>query len=79
MTDESPRQETSVQAAWTRVWRTMLVRGIILVVAVAVLGMGIGYLVSGAEGLNGGAVGGDWRQSSSSSPWSSCMQGAIWV
>ncbi|AOP53465.1 hypothetical protein [Brevibacterium aurantiacum] len=58
MTDESPRQETSVQAAWTRVWRTMLVRGIILVVAVAVLGMGIGYLVSGAEGLNGGAVGG---------------------
>ncbi|TGD38989.1 hypothetical protein [Brevibacterium aurantiacum] len=58
MTDESPRQETSVQAAWTRVWRTMLVRGIILVVAVAVLGMGMGYLVSGAEGLNGGAVGG---------------------
>ncbi|MGO2152301.1 MAG: hypothetical protein ACTH3O_00200 [Brevibacterium aurantiacum] len=58
MTDESPRQETSVQAAWTRVWGTMLVRGIILVVAVAVLGMGIGYLVSGAEGLNGGAVGG---------------------
>ncbi|WP_240372128.1 hypothetical protein [Brevibacterium zhoupengii] len=58
MTDESPRQETAVQAAWTKVWRTMLVRGIILVVAVGVLGMGIGYLVSGPEGLNGGAVGG---------------------
>lgn len=58
MTDESPRQETYVEAAWTRIWRTMLVRGIILVVAVAVLGMGIGYLVSGTEGLNGGAVGG---------------------
>lgn len=58
MTDESPRQETYVEAAWTRVWRTMLVRGIILVVAVAVLGMGIGYLVSGSQGLNGGAVGG---------------------
>ena len=36
----------------------MLVRGIILVVAVAVLGMGIGYLISGTQGLNGGAVGG---------------------
>lgn len=58
MTDESSRQETYVEAAWTRVWRTMLVRGIILVVAVAVLGMGIGYLVSGSQGLNGGAVGG---------------------
>ena len=55
---ESPHQETYVQAAWTRVWRTMLVRGILLVVAVTVLGMGIGYLVSGMEGLNGGAVGG---------------------
>ncbi|MDN5805693.1 MAG: hypothetical protein L0I80_07085 [Brevibacterium sp.] len=58
MTDESARQETYVQAAWTRVWRTMLVRGIILVVAVAVLGMGVGYLVAGTEGRNGGAVGG---------------------
>ncbi|GAA1544767.1 hypothetical protein [Brevibacterium picturae] len=58
MTDESARQETYVQAAWTRVWKTMLVRGIILVVAVAVLGMGIGYLAAGTQGLNGGAVGG---------------------
>ncbi|GAA1872424.1 hypothetical protein [Brevibacterium marinum] len=58
MTDESAHKETYVQAAWTRVWRTMLVRGIVLVVAVAVLGMGIGYLVSGTAGLNGGAVGG---------------------
>ncbi|WP_350271234.1 hypothetical protein AAFP32_07175 [Brevibacterium sp. CBA3109] len=58
MTDESRRQETYVQAAWTRVWRTMLIRGAILVVAVAVLGMGIGYLVSDFKGLNGGAVGG---------------------
>lgn len=58
MTDESPRQETYVEAAWTRVWKTMLVRGVILVVVVAVLGMGIGYLVSGSEGFNGGAVGG---------------------
>ncbi|MDN5586933.1 MAG: hypothetical protein L0G69_10290 [Brevibacterium sp.] len=58
MTDESARQETYVQAAWTRVWKTMLVRGIILVVAVAVLGMCIGYLAAGTQGLNGGAVGG---------------------
>ncbi|GAA1939125.1 hypothetical protein GCM10009689_19920 [Brevibacterium antiquum] len=58
MTDESPRQETYVEAAWTRVWKTMLVRGVILVAVVAVLGMGIGYLVSGIEGFNGGAVGG---------------------
>lgn len=36
----------------------MLVRGIILVLAVAILGMGIGWLVSGQQGLNGGAVGG---------------------
>lgn len=47
-----------MQAAWTRVWKTMLVRGIVLVLAVAILGMGIGWLISGTEGLLGGAVGG---------------------
>ncbi|MCI4009889.1 hypothetical protein [Brevibacterium sp. ZH18] len=58
MTEPTRRSETAVEAAWTRVWRTMLVRGIILVLAVAILGMGIGWLVSGQQGLNGGAVGG---------------------
>jgi len=56
--DPSRPQETAVQAAWTRVWKTMLVRGIVLVLAVAILGMGIGWLISGTEGLLGGAVGG---------------------
>ena len=56
--DPSRPQETAVQAAWTRVWRTMLVRGIVLVLAVAILGMGIGWLISGTAGLLGGAVGG---------------------
>ena len=58
MTDPIPRQETEVEAAWTRVWRTLLIRGIILVLVVAALGMGIGWLVSGMTGLVGGAVGG---------------------
>ena len=58
MTEPSPRPETEVEAAWTRVWRTLLIRGIILVLVVAVLGMGIGWLVSAAPGLVGGAVGG---------------------
>lgn len=56
--DPSRPQETAVQAAWTRVWKTMLVRGIVLVLAVAILGMGIGWLISGTAGLLGGAVGG---------------------
>ncbi|AZU00586.1 hypothetical protein [Brevibacterium linens] len=58
MTDPTPRRETEVEAAWTRVWRTLLIRGIILVLVVAALGMGIGWLVSGMTGLVGGAVGG---------------------
>lgn len=58
MTEPSRPTETAVEAAWARVWRTMLVRGVILVLAVAVLGMGIGWLVSGTTGLIGGAVGG---------------------
>lgn len=58
MTESSRHTETAVEAAWTRVWRTMLVRGVILVIGVAVLGMGIGWLVSGTTGLIGGAVGG---------------------
>lgn len=57
MTDRQP-EETAVQAAWTRVWRTMLIRGAILVAVVALGGMGIGWLVSGSRGLAGGAVGG---------------------
>ena len=58
MTDPTPRRETEVEAAWTRVWRTLLIRGIILVLVVAAFGMGIGWLVSGMTGLVGGAVGG---------------------
>ncbi|WP_166971391.1 hypothetical protein [Brevibacterium atlanticum] len=58
MTDPTPRPETEVEAAWTRVWRTLLVRGIVLVIVVAALGMGIGWLAAGAPGLVGGAVGG---------------------
>jgi hypothetical protein len=40
-------KRAEVEAAWTRVWRTLLIRGIILVLVVAALGMGIGWLVSG--------------------------------
>jgi hypothetical protein len=58
VTDPTSRPETEVEAAWTRVWRTLLIRGIILVLVVAALGMGIGWLVSGSTGLLGGAVGG---------------------
>lgn len=58
MTEPSRHTETAVEAAWTRVLRTMLVRGVILVIGVAALGMGIGWLVSGTTGLIGGAVGG---------------------
>lgn len=58
MTDPQPTSETAVQAAWTRVWRTMLIRGAILVLVVAAAGMGIGWLVSGSAGLIGGAIGG---------------------
>lgn len=58
MTDRQPAEETAVQAAWTRIWRTMLVRGAILVAVVAVGGMGIGWLVAGPQGFAGGAVGG---------------------
>ncbi|RBP66345.1 hypothetical protein DFO66_103291 [Brevibacterium sanguinis] len=52
------RQETAVEAAWTRVWKALLIRGSLLVLAVALLGMGVGCLVSGIPGLLGGAVGG---------------------
>lgn len=58
MTDPTPRPETEVEAAWTRVWRTLLVRGIVLVIVVAALGMSIGWLAAGTPGLVGGAVGG---------------------
>ncbi|NJE67970.1 hypothetical protein EZE58_13935 [Brevibacterium sp. LS14] len=58
MTDRQPAEETAVQAAWTRVWRTMLIRGAILVAVVAAGGMGIGWLVAGPRGFAGGAVGG---------------------
>lgn len=58
MTEPRAHQETEVQAAWAKVWKTMMVRGIFLVLAIAILGMGIGYLVSGSKGLAGGAVGG---------------------
>ncbi len=55
---ERHHQETAVEAAWTRVWRATLIRGTVLVLAVAALGMGAGLLVSGTPGLIGGAVGG---------------------
>ncbi|WP_209325102.1 hypothetical protein [Brevibacterium renqingii] len=58
MTDPSPRTETAVEAAWTKVWRTLLIRGIVLVLVVAALGMGIGWLAADTTGLVGGAVGG---------------------
>lgn len=58
MTQGAHRPETAVEAQWRKVWKTMLVRGVTLVLAVAVLGMGIGWLVSGMTGLVGGAVGG---------------------
>ena len=58
MTDPSPRTETAVEAAWTRVWKSLLIRGIVLVLVVAALGMGLGWLISGTTGLVGGAVGG---------------------
>ncbi|RAC92119.1 hypothetical protein DN549_35170, partial [Burkholderia multivorans] len=58
MTDRQPAEETAVQAAWTRVWRTMLIRGAILVAVVAAGGMGIGWLVAGPRGFAGGADGG---------------------
>lgn len=58
MTDRQPAEETAVQAAWTRIWRTMLIRGAILVAVVAIGGMGIGWLVAGPQGFAGGAVGG---------------------
>ncbi|WP_298418290.1 hypothetical protein [Brevibacterium sp.] len=58
MTDPSPRTETAVEAAWTRVWKSLLIRGIVLVLVVAALGMGLGWLLSGTTGLVGGAVGG---------------------
>jgi hypothetical protein len=58
VTDPTKRPETEVEAAWTRVWKTLLVRGIILVIVVAALGMGIGWLISSTTGLVGGAVGG---------------------
>ena len=57
MTDPSPRTETAVEAAWTRVWKSLLIRGIVLVLVVAALGMGLGWLISGTTGLVGGAVG----------------------
>jgi hypothetical protein len=58
VTDPSPRTETAVEAAWTRVWKSLLIRGIVLVLVVAALGMGLGWLISGTTGLVGGAVGG---------------------
>jgi hypothetical protein len=58
VTDPIQRPETEVEAAWTKVWRTLLVRGIVLVLVVAALGMGIGWLAAGSTGLAGGAVGG---------------------
>jgi hypothetical protein len=58
VTDPIQRTETEVEAAWTKVWRTLLVRGIVLVLVVAALGMGIGWLAAGSTGLAGGAVGG---------------------
>ena len=58
MTDRQPAEETAVQAAWTRVWRTMLIRGAILVAVVAAGGRGGGWPVAGPRGFAGGAVGG---------------------
>ncbi|GAA2088566.1 hypothetical protein [Brevibacterium salitolerans] len=50
--------ETEVQAAWRRVYRSLLVRGSLLVLAILVLGGGAGWLFVGREGLYGGLVGG---------------------
>lgn len=52
------RSETEVEAAWRHVWKTMLIRSTLLVVSIALVGMGIGGLVFGATGVAGGAVGG---------------------
>lgn len=58
MIEPSRRPETEVEAAWAKVWRSLMVRGILLVLVVAALGMGIGALVAGPKGFAGGAVGG---------------------
>lgn len=68
MTDPTHRPETEVESAWTRVWRTLLVRGIVLVLVVAALGMGIGWLAAGSTGLAGERSAEDSPRSSSSSP-----------
>lgn len=62
MTDPKPapheRRETEVDRQWKGIWRALLIRGAILVVAVTILGGLLGMLFAGQQGLNGALVGG---------------------
>lgn len=62
MTDPKPapheRRETDVDRQWKGIWRALIIRGAILVVAVTILGGLVGMIFAGQQGLNGALVGG---------------------
>lgn len=49
---------TEVENMWQRLWRRMLLWGLLLVAGVTILGSAAGWLVAGGPGVSGALIGG---------------------
>lgn len=57
MTEDNSVPETSTQAAWRGVWRSLVVRGALLILGIGVLALILGFVFQGTPGLAGAGIG----------------------